>query len=450
MRALSSLLAVALLFATPARAEEASPAQGEPAPAEEDDESRPEAEPEAKAGGRKPSPEAEPAAKAGARRGRPKWAGVPIIGGNSDFGWGGGALLSVTVPSTKRESKDAWNAELAAVAMLDWEEFEPRFQDYYLHVLFDDALGRGLRLAIRPSFTHVVGVNYYGLGNAAVRGGPSRPNPDGFGRSYYDYTHADATLRLTASHDFSRQVRLSAGVIWSYVWMEVPAESRLAEDLNSGTEEVRSMLAGTDDHAFSAFVWSLELDSRDEEVNPHRGLYQTTSFTFAPGGVGPFTDTWLRMFLALRGFQGLFDDRVVLAGRILFDVLGGTPPVYELSRFDNFSNAFGGEKGVRGIEAQRYYGKAKVLANFEARISLFDFRLIGKQTLMLTPFFDVGRLWAEFGASEELDGAGLGLKYSMGAGLRLLFEDSFVVAFDAGWSPDAQPLGVYLTSGHAF
>lgn len=379
-----------------------------------------------------------------------KWAGVPIVGGNSDFGWGGGGLLSATKPTGKGSDSNQWNAELAAVAMFGLEPFSPRFQDYYLKLVFDDALGTGLRLTLRPSFTQVSGVNYYGLGNASSRGGSGLPDPNGPDRSYYDYTHADGTLRAFLAHDFSHQVRLSAGMIWSYVWMDVALDSSLGEDALHGTEETRSLLSGLDDHVFGAFVWSLEFDTRDSEVNPHRGLYQTSTVTYAPGGAGSFSETWGRGFFALRGYQGLFNDRVVLAGRLLVDVLLGTPPVYELSRFDNYSNAFGGEKGIRGIEAQRYYGKVKAMANFESRISLVEFDWIGHQTLILTQFFDVGRLWAEFGASEDLDGTGLGLKYSIGGGVHLLFDDSFVVALDAGWSPDAQPVGIYLTSGHAF
>jgi len=378
-----------------------------------------------------------------------QWAGVPIVGGNSDFGWGGGALVSVTRPNPKNDHSNQWSAELAAVAMFNTESFEPRYQDYYLKAVFDDVLGSGLRLTLRPSFTQVVGVNYYGLGNAATRGGPGLPNPDGEGRRYYDYTHADGTLRVFLSHDFSHQIRLSAGMIWSYVWMDVPDNSRLAEDARSGSAEVRDMLTGINDHAFGAYVYTLEFDTRDNEVEPRHGFYQTNSLTFAPGGYSPFTDTWGRGYFALRGYHAL-SDRVVIAGRVMFDVLVGTPPVYELSRFDNYSNAFGGEKGVRGIEAQRYYGKVKFIANVENRIKLFEFDLIGHQTLSLVQFFDFGRLWADFGASNELDGTGFGMKYSIGGGLRLLFEDSFVVALDAGWSPDAEPVGVYLTSGHAF
>lgn len=387
---------------------------------------------------------------AGSKRQRTEWAGVPIVGGNSDFGWGGGALVSATRPSASSQHQNEWSAELAGVAMFGPDGFDPRFQDYYLKAVFDDILGSGLRLTLRPSFNQVVGVNYYGLGNAASRGGPGLPDANGPDKVYYDYTHADASLRVLFGHDISPTVRLSAGMIWSHVWMDVPEDTLLARDAREGSDEVRSLLTGLDDYDQGAFVWTLEIDTRDEEVNPHSGILQTTTLLFAPGNAGTFTETWGRTFLAVRAYQGIFHDKVVLAGRLLVDIMAGTPPVYELSRFDDYSAAFGGEKGVRGIEAQRYYGKVKTLANFESRISLFEFDLIGRETLIFTQFVDFGRLWADFDASADLDGRELGLKYSVGGGLRLLFEDSFVVAFDVGWSPDAQPVGVYLTSGHAF
>lgn len=380
-----------------------------------------------------------------------RWAGVPIIGGNSDFGWGGGALLSVVRPNSRNLKSNEWSAEMAAVAMVGADRFEPRYQDYYLRATFDDVFQTGVKLTLRPSFTQLSGVNYYGLGNASRRGGPGFPDPDGPERAFFDYARAEGTLRATFGHDFSHHIRLETGMMWSAVQMEVPEDSRLAYDAREGPSEVRSRLNGLNNHLFGAFTWSLEIDTRDEEVNPHRGIYQTTTFTFAPGGAGEFNPTWGRGFAALRVYQGFFGGGWVLAARAMVDALVGDPPVYELSRFDNFSNAFGGEKGVRGIEAQRYYGKVKAIANLESRIALFRFRLLGQQnTVIFNQFFDFGRLWTDFDGSRALDGAGLGLKYSVGGGLRVLFQDSFVVAFDVGWSPDAAPLGVYLTSGHAF
>jgi hypothetical protein len=53
-------------------------------------------------------------------------------------------------------------------------------------------------------------------------------------------------------------------------------------------------------------------------------------------------------------------------------------------------------------------------------------------------------------AQPELDGEGLGLKYGLGGGLRLLGGKTFVLRVDVAWSPDARPISAYLAAGHVF
>jgi hemolysin activation/secretion protein len=65
-------------------------------------------------------------------------------------------------------------------------------------------------------------------------------------------------------------------------------------------------------------------------------------------------------------------------------------------------------------------------------------------------FFDAGRLWSDFHANEKLDGKGLGLKLGVGGGLRLQQGQAFVVRTDVAWSPDARPIGAYVTAGQVF
>ena len=65
----------------------------------------------------------------------------------------------------------------------------------------------------------------------------------------------------------------------------------------------------------------------------------------------------------------------MLAARLMADVFFGDPPFYELARYDD-TNALGGVNGVRGIPAQRYYGKVKVVTNWEARVRIGSFRLL--------------------------------------------------------------------------
>ena len=96
--------------------------------------------------------------------------------------------------------------------------------------------------------------------------------------------------------------------------------------------------------------------------------------------------------------------------RLVGDALLGAPPFYELARFDE-TPAIGGGKAVRGVPAQRYYGKVKVFGNLEVRSDdSCRSRLVGK-TLMLgvAAFIDVGRTWTELGTTHpELDGTGSG------------------------------------------
>jgi hemolysin activation/secretion protein len=111
----------------------------------------------------------------------------------------------------------------------------------------------------------------------------------------------------------------------------------------------------------------------------------------------------------------------------------------------------GGANGVRGIPAQRYYGKHKIFGNFELRVQLLVFRLFGLDCrLNAVVFFDAGRLWAEWPVSTALDGKSLGLKWGGGGGLRLQQGRAFVVRADIAWSPDARPIGAYVTSGQVF
>ena len=146
----------------------------------------------------------------------------------------------------------------------------------------------------------------------------------------------------------------------------------------------------------------------------------------------------------------LFSKRVTLALRLVGDVLFGDVPFYELSRaVDTY--AVGGSNGVRGVPAQRYRGKVKVIGNMELRVRLFDIRPFGKLfTVGAAGFLDGGRVWADTRPHPELDGSTLNLKYGIGGGLRLMSGTAFVLRADVAWSPDATPVGGYVIAGECF
>ena len=85
------------------------------------------------------------------------------------------------------------------------------------------------------------------------------------------------------------------------------------------------------------------------------------------------------------------------------------------------------------------------------RTEIVSFKALGKPMLFgFVAFLDGGRVWADLSPHPELDGTGIGLKYGVGGGLRLLSGSAFVLRGDLAWSPDASPVGAYLAVGEMF
>jgi outer membrane protein assembly factor BamA len=215
---------------------------------------------------------------------------------------------------------------------------------------------------------------------------------------------------------------------------------------------VRGLLGNTRPHGAPLLLASVGWDSRDDEMSPVRGLFITQQIEVTPATVGAASYSFARSDSIVRAYVPLIerDRRLVLALRAIGDLLFGRPPFYELPRLDD-TFAIGGANGVRGVPAQRYYGKIKAIANVELRSELFAVQILGApRRFGFTAFADTGRLWADYRSSPELDGTSLGLKYGVGGGLRVASGSSFVLRLDVAWSPDARPLSGYLIAGHMF
>jgi outer membrane protein assembly factor BamA len=141
-------------------------------------------------------------------------------------------------------------------------------------------------------------------------------------------------------------------------------------------------------------------DTRDDEVAPVRGVYLTEEVALTPGTFGDAWYRFARSTSAAHFYVPLIprQRRLVFASRLVADFLVGNAPFYELTRYDD-AFAIGGSKGVRGVPAQRYHGKIKLIANAELRTELLELRVFGtKRRLGLVAFADTGRLWADYAA----------------------------------------------------
>jgi len=320
----------------------------------------------------------------------------------------------------------------------------PFFDNY---VLLDLAhlIPRRLGLKLRLSYTHEEDLRYFGLGNASqIEPGTEPSDP----RYRYERTHP--TLQADLDYELGNHWKLGWGLEYTHNELSVPSDGRLAEDAASPDPDIRRLTQIIPSHSVATFRYGIGWDTRDDEVDTKSGQNHALRFDFSPGGPEAVPFGWSRVNLTGRWYLQVIPERLTLAYRLVGDSLLGTPPFYELARYDN-TYAIGGSKGVRGIPARRYHGKLKVFSNLEVRCRLLSFHWLDKQnTLGVVAFVDAGRVWADYSRLSELDGSGLGLHVGYGGGLRLGAGETFVLRIDVAGSPDADGVSGYLTAGHLF
>lgn len=385
--------------------------------------------------------------KPGEARARNEINIVPMAGGSTDQGFGGG-FFGGFARIEKGYDPYLWNIQSSGFVT-----FKKRpgggvllpFQDYYAKLTIPRFFTPSLRLEFRPSYTSEKTVRYYGMGNAS-----SAAIPPQAPETYLQYGRVHPQVEIDLRWSIVDHLIGRHGVRYVQNWIETTEDSKLRDDMRSGSDDVKELLGDTAAHAVMLFWYGLQWDNRDNEAAPHRGMFNALLLRLSPGGSGMFPYRYAEATLDVRGYVPIWKPRITLAGRVIGDVLLGNPPFYELTRV-NDTYAVGGSNGVRGVPAGRYYGKLKALGNVELRTEIVSFRALGKPLIFgVTGFFDAGRVWADTSPHPELDGQGIGLKYGTGAGLRLQSQSSFVLRSDLAWSPDADPVGFYFSGGQMF
>jgi len=377
--------------------------------------------------------------------------GVPVVGGDTDIGFGIGELSGVA-RLEDGFTPYRWRVETGAFISFKLKDsrLDVPYQDYY--ALFDAPLP-GLRLMVRPSFTDEGTQGYYGLGDASAL--PASGGLASQTAPFYQYSRIHTQILGRVRFPLTRSVPALSGIVgaaYTQNWVGVPAGTKLAEDRVSPDPIVRSILAGPDHHGVAFFEYGLVYDDRDNELSTKNGQYHQLKLRLSPGGTDGFLPYgYGQADLILRGYKTIVPRYLTLAARLVTDLLFGDPPFYELARYAEDTYAIGGSLGVRGVPAPRYYGKIKVFGNLEARSELWSFTVLNKPFIVGTALFlDGGRVWADYHRDAALDGTGLGLKYGLGGGLRVQEGQTFVVRADIAWSPDAQPIGAYFLAGQMF
>ncbi len=371
---------------------------------------------------------------------------VPIAGGDSDVGFGGGEVadLARLDPRYRPYRWKLTSEAFITFSTLNGQLISP-YQDYsLLWTLPELTSSRRLRLEIRPAFTNERTLKFYGIGNATPL------PPPGVSIADTEYQRIHPTLSVEARYRFYKRFYLLAGSVYTQNWLVVPPRGLLARAQASSSAEIRELIGSFAPHGVELLEGGLQYDSRDNETVTRRGQFHTAVLRLSPRVGNALPYAYERLNVTAR-FYTTPVPNITLLFRVVGDTLLGDPPFYELARFDE-TPAIGGSKAIRGVPAQRYYGKVKLFGNLEARSELLHFRVRHKPMVLgMALFADGGRSWTELGRSNPaLDGTGLGLKYGLGGGLRLQEGQTFIVRADIAWSPDATPVGAYFAAGEIF
>jgi outer membrane protein assembly factor BamA len=370
---------------------------------------------------------------------------VPVVGGSTDLGIGGGYFAGI---ARVKPGVDPfiWNIDSSALITFKYsasQGFTVPYQDVYARLTVPRLFGAPLRLEVRPSYTWE-SIEYFGMGNASSVAGEDTSS------AHFKYQRGHPQFDVDLRGRIADHLAARVGFRYIQNFITVASDSKLAEDQRDGSAEVKHLIGPTASHAVVLFKYGLSWDTRDNETSTHHGSFDTLDVKLSPGGTPEFPYRYGEATLNLRGFLALGSERVTLAVRAVGDCMFGDVPFYELARFDD-TFAIGGTTGVRGVPAQRYYGKLKALGNIELRAEVASFHALGKRLkLGLVPFFDGGRVWADSHPHPELDGHGIGLKYGVGGGVRVQSDSSFVIRADLAWSPDATPISGYFSAGQIF
>lgn len=265
----------------------------------------------------------------------------------------------------------------------------------------------GWRLGLTLSLTRANRLGYFGQGNTTVYDRDSTAGP---GRSYfYRVSRANRSARLTIQRKIVGPLRmLVGGSLERTAFRALPGVSRYQRD-STGPFADRVARAG------------LVLDTRDVEVDPHRGVFAEALVGRGRG----YTRTSASLHVYAHPLE-----RLVLAARVGGENITGTAPLATQQTLETSEGpvvALGGFRSLRGYYDGRFVGPGKIVGGVEARYGLlWAPRLL---EVKLFAFYDAGRV---FGPGESVRLTRQGLHAALGGGVAVALMRNTLVLLEGG------------------
>jgi outer membrane protein assembly factor BamA len=375
------------------------------------------------------------------------WYVLPNVAYDTDDGLGFGARAEIAV---NEEGYEPYRVAYVVHAFAS-------LRNYHHHRFRFDRVGLGrnhrLRLTLHVAYRQWGNDGYWGIGNGTTveREFAGDYDRDDLRRKRYRYNLIQPFAHLTLRADQGRNLQLFVSVNAKYSWVRTYSGSLLEEHRPYGMDGGLTVLVAA----------GLLYDSRRPEVDPRQGILAEASGQWAlplPWGPGNFGG----VFLSLRAYRGV-TDWLVLAGRIMAEMLAGEVPFYEMVHWRGAIPiaGFGGFETLRGISFGRWRAPSKAVLNLEARFKVLQHPLFHRPIVwQLALFGDAGLVWGA-GDAATASAPDFPLHITGGLGIRAVYAESFVARIDVGLGADAvaeadvaitQELswGLYIVFDHAF
>ena len=280
----------------------------------------------------------------------------------------------------------------------------------------------GWRLGLTLTAARANRLGYYGQGN----GTPYDADSVTAARPYfYEVSRTTRAARLTVQRRIAGPFRVLAGASLEHTdFRELPGESWFQRDRVAA-------IVGPGEVPFSDRVvrGGVIVDSRDQEIDPHRGV-------FIEGLVGRgrgYTRTTAAAHVYLHPLE-----KLMLAARIGAERMTGSPPVSAQLTMESSEASFialGGYHSLRGYYDARFVGPGKLIGGVEARYALvWSPRVL---EVKLVAFYDWGRVFA---AGESVRLTTEGLHKSAGGEIAVVLLRNTLFVLGAGKGSDGTQL----------
>jgi len=212
-------------------------------------------------------------------------------------------------------------------------------------------------------------------------------------------------------------------------------------------------------------------DTRDNEPNPMKGIWSEVIFAMAPSFLGDGDYGFIKIAAAHRQYFTLVNNDLSFAYRLAYQgTIAGKAPFYmQPYMINSFAqtttiDGLGGSRNLRGIMRNRVVGDGMAYGNAEFRWKFYRFGLIKQNFyLALNAFADAGQVVQKI----EVDKSGIPENIDqsqyfsdgpekphvcLGAGLRVVMNQNFVISADYGAALDKRDgdTGLYIGFGFLF